>query len=189
MITTIIMATLLALSVWLLIATKSALVNQVLPIANVALGTLAARTTLILETAFTALTTPFLFKRVRYFLHLENITDTEGPFIVGIANGDASVGEITTALNEANVSGPESVTDMLTQDNAWVIWWNTVEKLVEHTSGEWSSSGKWISLGKGMPALEASGAKMFIANLDGTALTTGGIIKGLYQFQGVWLRG
>ncbi len=183
-------AAILAASVWLLAATRSALVNQMIPVDNVALGTLAARTSLILETVLVSILSPFLVKRVRYFVKLHSVTTDEGPFIVGLAAGNATVGEITVALNEANSSGPEDISQSLTEDNAWVIWWNTVEKLLPVDSGgEAESAGEWHSLGKGMPALEAAGVKMFVANLDGTALTTGAEIQGFYQLQGVWLRG
>ncbi len=186
----IVIGSLLAASVWLLAATRTNLINQMLQVDNVALSTLAARTSLNIMSTFGAITNAFLVKRVRYFLMLHSVTTDEGPFIVGLAHGNATAAEMTAALTEANTTGPEDLTQTLTEDNAWVIWWNTVERLLPPDSGgEHHSSGQWHALGKGMPALEAVGAQAFIANLDGTALTTGAEIQGMIQMQGVWLRG
>jgi len=41
---------------------------------------------------------------------------------------------------------------------------------------------------KGFPSQEGQGIKVFIYNADGSDLSTGGVVKGLIQLWGVWLR-
>ncbi len=190
MLTATIAALLAAAIFFLLAATRSALKNWMVPVTNIALSTLGSKTALSLGSTMAAITTPLLMKRIRYFLMLHSVTTDEGPFIVGLASGNASAAEISAAISEANTAGPEDVTQSLSEDNAWVVMWNTVEFLQPADSGgEYHSKGEWHSLGKGMPAQEAVGFQAFIANLDGTALTTGAEVQGSIQVQGVWLRG
>ncbi len=165
------------------------LVHQNEQVDNVALATLAARTALQLSAAFTTLLDSFLIKRVRYFLKLHSVAVDEGPFLVGMAKGDATIAEITTALLANNAIGKEDVSEMLTQDEPWVIYQQSVVMLIPSDSGgEYLSDGKWNNMpGRGLPAVSGSGWQLFIANLDGTALTTGAEIQGMVQTQGVWL--
>jgi len=151
MILEIYLLSLLGIALLLMAATRTALVNQMVTVDNVALATLAARTALTINSTLASVTSPFLVKRVRYLVKLHSVAVDEGPFIVGLANGDASDSEISTALNENNSAGPEDTTQSLSQDNSWVIWWNTTEFLVPSDSGgEHLSSGQWHSLGKGL---------------------------------------
>ncbi len=95
------------------------LVNQSLNIDKVALGTLSARSALILNNQFNNPTQSFLLKRVRYFLQLlVREANDDGPLIVGCAHGDATISEIEAAMVERNVNGEDDITSMLDQDTA-----------------------------------------------------------------------
>ncbi len=158
---------------------------------NVALGTLAARNALAIESALTGLTATFLVKRVRYFLALEGLTSDEGPLIIGCANGDATSAELTTAMNVTNTAGPADTTQSLTQDQAWIILRETLEALDTHdgVGVRADTTGKWHTMpGRGIPMPEGQGIQCFIFNADSSALTTGALVKGLIEYQGVWLR-
>lgn len=169
------------------------LVNQSLNSDKVALGTLAARTAVILTTQFANPTSSsFLMKRVRYFLSLVGRTAADdGPILIGCANGDATVSEISAAMVERNTNGPDDITSMLDQDTAWVVYQNTVVPLVIRaalTEGE--TSGQWINFGgrNGIPAIEGSGMVVFAFNAGSNVLTTGSTVNGIIMLQGVWLR-
>ncbi len=170
---------------------ESALVTQNLLVADVALATLAANTPIVLNALFSStLRTTFLVKRLRYFLMVSNMTGGEGPLAVGIGPGDASQGEAAAALTVGNTVGVSDLTQMRDQDNQNNIFQNSVE-LMEAFLGangdQFRSSGHWISLGKGLPIVEDGGVDLWCYNLDAAALTTGAIIKGIAQLQGVWL--
>lgn len=160
-------------------------------------STLAARTALDIETALTALTTAFLLKRVRYFLMLDSLVKDEGPFLVGLAQGNASVAEITAGMNVTNTVGPGDVTQVLTQDQAWLIVRDSLEQMMpEGDAGDnWLTSGKWINMpGRGIPLGSNSaigGIRAFLFNADNAALsdTNTSNIHGIIEYQGVWLRG
>ena len=174
-----------------MVSRTNSLVQQAESIGNIALGTLGSLTALSLGTAFTAIKNAFLMKRIRWFVKVHSIAVDEGGLLVCIARGDATVGEVAAALTEGNTVGPSDTTQTLAQDNAWVVVPGSVELLTPSDSGgEYHSSGKWLSLTRkaGIPFAEDAGWQMFIFNLDGTALTTGGEVQGLFQGQGMWLR-
>lgn len=159
-------------------------------ISNVPLSTLASLTALTLSSTLDGLTTTFLLKRVRYMLQLEGVTADEGPLVIGLANGDASAGEIGSAMVVTNTVGPSDVTQQLTQDQAWIVLQDSLESLRMHdgVGVRGDTSFQWHSVGKnGIPMKEGSGIKLFIFNADASALTTGVLVKGLVQYQGVWL--
>lgn len=169
------------------------LVQQSMNLTSVALGTLAGKTAIILDSSLSSIDTSFLMKRVRYLLQLVGRTaDDDGPILVGIANGNATIGEIATAMQEANIAGPEDVTQSLTQDNAWVVYQNTVIALANLGSVTEAQprDSSWIGFGgkNGIPALENSGFSLFAFNAGSGGLTTGSSINGMAQVQGVWLR-
>ncbi len=160
---------------------------------NVALSTLAALTAILADSTFSSLTATFLMKRIRYFLRLEGVTADEGPFVIVASPGNASIPEITDALVKNNTSGPQDVTQTLTEDAVWAGAYQDSLEFMRPDGGpavtSYSTSGEWHSLGggKGLPAVEGSGWTLNIFNADGTALTTGAVLKGTYQVQGVWL--
>ena len=160
-----------------------------------ALGTLAGQTALALNTAFNTLTASFLMIRIRYFLQYVGRTAADdGPVLIGIARGDATAAEIGTAILEGNPSGPADTTQMLTQDNAWVVFQNTLVPF-NTASGDGTegfvNNSEWISFGgkRGIPALEDNGFQVFAFNAGSGSLATGGSINGICQIQGRWLRG
>ncbi len=167
------------------------LVSQQLSFDTVALGTLSSRNDVIVNTAFSTPTNAFLCKRIRYFAQLVGRTAADdGPIVIGCAHGDASVAEIAAAMNERNVNGPDDITNMLSQDDAWAVYQNTVTPFVigaELTEGQTKSH--WINFGgKGIPIHEGSGLVVFAFNCGSGALTTGSSVNGLAHLQGVWLR-
>ncbi len=168
------------------------LVSQQLEMDNVALLTLGARAAIILSTQFSNPTNSFLMKRVRYFAQIANRSaNDDGPILIGCAHGDATVSEIAEAMNERNVNGPDDITNVLDQDNAWVVYQNTVMPF-KYTGGvaEGATATHWINFGgrNGIPALEGSGMVLFAYNAGVGALTTGVLVNGITQIQGVWLR-
>lgn len=164
------------------------LVNQNMVVDAQALGTLAGRTTLDLNTVQAALTTPFLMLRVRYLLQLTSreVTD-DGPLLLGIAHGDANTTEITTAILEANSKGPEDFTQSEEEDRAWAVYQNTLTPLMITADGTQAQpKSDWIKFSrKGIPALEDSGFKLFIFNAGSGSLTTGSVVNGIVHLQGV----
>ncbi len=169
------------------------LVSQSLRVDNVALLTLAAKTALLINGSLQSIKSTFLMKRIRHFLQLTGRTaDDNGPIIVGCARGDASVSEINAALTEFNPTGPEDVTQSLTEDSAWVVFHNTIVPLVPKADQTFAMSDpQWMSFGgkNGIPALEDVGMQVFVYNSGSSALTTGSLIEGNSWLQGVWLRG
>ncbi len=173
----------------------TSIVQQTMTVNALALGTLAGQTALIMNNAFNAITGPFLMKRIRYFLQLVGRTPgDDGPLIVGIANGDASVAEIGAAMLEGNTLGTEDITQMLTQDNTWVVYQNTLASFNatrgDMTEGFIDLGDVWKTFGgkRGIPAMENSGFVLFVFNGGSGALATGSSINGVTHLQGVWLR-
>ena len=166
------------------------LVHQNGQVNDTPLSTLAARTALLINADFATTSATFLAKRVRYHINTTGQAAGEGPIIICLAHGNTSIAEITTALVTRNTAGPADVTQMLEQDGSWTVVQDSVEMLKESdSSGQAQSSGEWLRLGrKGIPFAEASGWTLNVFNADNAALTTGTIIKGTYQVQGVWLR-
>ncbi len=175
-------------------ATSGKLKTQNGQVEDIALSTLAARTAILADGDFNGITATFLIKRIRYFLELTGVTANEGPFIIVLAPGNASIPEITDALTKRNTAGPDDVTQVLTEDSVWAgAFQDSVEFMRPPSGGTestvWVTSGDWHVLGggKGLPAVEGGGWTLNIFNADNGALTTGAILKGTYQLQGVWL--
>ncbi len=168
------------------------LVNQQLELDNVALATLSARTALIVNTQFSTPTASFLMKRLRYFAQIANRTaNDDGPILIGCANGDATVAEISTAMNQRNVNGPDDITNVIDQDSAWVVYQNTVvpfEIQGDQTFGQ--APAQWMIFGgkNGIPAIEGSGMVVFVYNSGSGSLATNSTVNGILHLQGVWLR-
>ncbi len=165
----------------------SSLVHQNCQVDDVALGTLAANGALAIDPDFASLTSSFLVKRVRYNLMVEGLTADEGPFSVALVQGNASSAEAAAGFNARNTAGLLDKTQMLTQDEPWTVVQNSKADFIPVTTQMHRLQTGWISLGKGWPAVEGAGWQLFIHNADNAALTTGGIVKGTYDIQGVWL--
>ncbi len=171
----------------------SSIVQQTMVVNALALDTLGGRTALIVNSAFNGITATFLMFRLRYFLqYVARTADDDGPLLVGVARGDATLAEIQNALLEANTAGPGDTSQMLTQDETWSVYQNTVT--VFNRSGgdptERFVDTAWIGFGgkNGIPAIEGTGFQLFVFNAGSGALATGSSINGLVQVQGRWLR-
>ncbi len=168
------------------------LVQQQLTIDNIALGSLAARNALILNTQFATPTNSFLAKRIRFFAQIVGRTAADdGPILIGACHGDADVSEIASAMNERNVNGPDDITSMLDQDLVWIVYQNTIvtiEMKAALTEGQTPTS--WLKFGgkNGIPLQEGSGMALFAYNAGVGPLATGITVNGIAQVQGVWLR-
>ncbi len=162
-------------------------------VADVALGTLGSRAVVTADGDFTAIKATFLIKRIRYFLQLEGVTADEGPFMLVLAPGNASTIEVANALTKRNTVGVHDVTQVLEEDAPWKGAYQSSIEMMKPVGGPaattYVSSGEWISLGggKGLPAIEDAGWLLAIFNGDNATLTTGAVLKGTYQIQGVWL--
>ncbi len=163
------------------------LIHQNCQVDDVALSTMAANAALAIDPDFASLTASFLVKRVRYNLLIENITADEGPFSVALVAGNASAAEAGDGFNSRNTAGPDDVTQTLTQDQPWVVMQDSKAMFTPITSTFHSLQTPWMSLGNGIPAVEGAGWQLFLHNGDNAALTTGAVIKGTYDIQGVWL--
>lgn len=166
------------------------LVSQSLNIDKVDLLTLGARSALILTTQWNNPTASFLMRRVRYFLNIvAREANDDGPILIGCAHGDANVSEIAAAMVERNVNGPDDITSMLDQDTAWTVYQNTVVPIVLFALTEGQTETNWINFGgkNGIPNIEGSGMVIFAFNSGSNALTTGSLVNGIAQIQGVWL--
>ncbi len=161
---------------------------------GVALGALAARTAIFLNTDFTGITATFLMIRVRYLLQtVSRPANSPGPVVIGIAPGNATLVEIQSAMIENNTAGPADVTQSLTEDTAFTVYQNTVVLMsLDGSATELTpaSGSDWIPVGgkKGIPAQEGSGWTLFAYNAGSVALATNAIMDGLAHIQGVWLR-
>ncbi len=165
--------------------------NQSLSVNGVSLGTLTARNAITINTELVALTNSFLCKRVRYFLQMNTRTaDDDGPILVCLSHGNAATGEIGLSITEHNPFGPADVTQSQTQDDAWIIWQDSIAMF--KTAGDQTHAqidSGWLKLGKnGFPALEGSGVQAWVINAGSGTLVTGAIVMGLIMIQGVWLR-
>lgn len=166
------------------------LVQHAMTVNTVTLAGLSGRTAIDLNTVMTSITQTFLMKRIRYFLQMIGKTQTDdGPILIGLAKGNASNAEIAQALLEANSNGQDDVTQTLQQDDVWSVYQNTVIAMVTRTDGTHGQAPQgWIKFpGRGIPAGEANGFRLFVFNAGENALTTGTSINGIVHIQGVWL--
>ncbi len=166
------------------------LVNQAMLVDAISIATLNARTALLLR-SFSAITSSFLLKRVRYLLHVTSLTvGDDGPILALLAKGNANAAEVAAAMIEFNGSGPDDVTESLTQDEAWVVYQNTVVPfMVTGTGAHGQTPSDWINFGgrNGIPAIEDSGWSLHAFNA-GSGQNATGTVSGIVQVQGVWLR-
>ncbi len=168
------------------------LVQNTLKVNAVPLLTLGGRVALNLNADWLAPESSFLMKRFRYILQLTGRTlADDGPVVVLMNKGDASLSEILSAMVELNQFGPSDVTESLTEDLPWLVYQNTVKAFVMHGDGtEGIMATDWFEFGgkNGIPNLESQGIAVHAYNAGSGALTTRSVINGLIQIQGVWLR-
>ncbi len=158
---------------------------------TIALGTLAARTAINLNAGALSIGQSFLTRRIRYLLKATGMTvSDDGPIAICCGSGNSSLAEVAAAFTTINTIGPGDKTQSLLDDNVWNIWQASV--VIVEASGigtEGTITSDWITLpGKGLVAQENHGMSIHAVNLGSGALTTGQLINGIVQTQGVWLR-
>ncbi len=166
------------------------IVHQNEPVVGISLAALAANGSVVVGNTFDGITATFLMIRMRYMLQIEGITVDEGPIGAILAPGNASAGEIQNAINNQNTSGPQDETQMIGQAEQRSAIHDTMRmfKLYDGGTRGQLHTG-WIKLAKrGIPFAEGSGWVVHVYNADSVALTSGALVKGIIQYQGVWLR-
>ncbi len=157
---------------------------EILPgnVAFVALGTLAAGVAVIVDDV--VMTDAFLAKHYRAQFAL-TASDAGDAIIVGIAQGDATVAEIKSALEQKQLKR-----DTTLQDTARKVLFETTQLI---TVGDISQEGVThmidVSLGggKGIPFKEDDGYAVFAYNAAPDAFSTGALLIGHFHLTGVWL--
>ncbi len=165
--------------------------QQTLVVNAAALSTLAGRSALELNSSLAGIKSTFLLIRFRYMVQLIGRTLTDdGPIALLIAPGDASAVEIATAVLEQNDVGPEDLTKTMQENLVQAYYSNTLVPIPYSGDGtEGVLSTGWRKFGgRGIPAREDQGFTLHAFNLGSGALTTGVVLNGLCQVQGVWLR-
>ncbi len=158
-----------------------------------AIAALAADTALILNTSFsTGLTQSFLVKQLQYNFQAAGLTAGDS-FVIGLANGTATIGEIEDALRLL-VNDPDDASSPGIAAQKNIIWWETlmvvgVPGAFTGSAGVSESHNETISIGggKGIPAKEGTGVSIFVYNAQTIAITTGAVVDGLITLKGVWL--
>ncbi len=128
--------------------------------------------------------------RMRYALGLEGVTADEGPIGVLMHKGDASGTEVQNGINHKNTAGPDDTTQMANQSDSMITFNDTLRMFRMYDGGTRGQLHTgWIKLAKrGIPMPEGTGWAVSAYNADSSALTTGALVKGIVQYQGVWLR-
>jgi len=178
-----------------IISMSKHLVHQNLTVTNVALGSLGLRTAIAIQSGWTTPNTTFLMRRARMFLQATELaTADDGPVLVGLAHGNATVGEIASALTQINSEGPDDITQGLNQDQSWTVYQDSVRQFHRESSGTadkmvYIESG-WMKMGgkSGIPLVKDGGVQVFAYNSGNGVLTTGAVVSGVVQIQGTWLR-
>ena len=152
---------------------------------SVSPGALASDTAIIMTSGFdTEMVAPFLVKQVQFQAGWHDVDPTDG-LIIGLAQGDASVGEISVAINTAALDpGDVGAASLVTKKK--IIFWETLTYLsgLQNTVNMRASIGG----GKGIPLAEDHGVTVFIYNPSfAAALTTGSIVHFAVTLKGVWL--
>ncbi len=150
-----------------------------------ALATLDTVTALSIESTHgTAMLNAYLMKHVRAALSLETPDVDDGPFLVGMARGGASITEIKAAIENADLDRNRQG-----QANIRVVLFETVRMF---GSTESSATGPFIEMdvslggGKGIPFDEGEGWQWFIYNM-GSQLVAGSFINLFASYAGAWL--
>ncbi len=147
-----------------------------------ALVTLATRTAIIIDSDHsTNLVGTALITKVNAHVYVRDLTTGEGPILIGMARGDATVAEIATALNQQHVQ-PKNPGDQSAMQNVFfesvVACFNQFPVI----NYEFKLGG-----GKGIPMQEGIGWQWFAYNLDSSSLTTGAAAGVQATLYGAWL--
>lgn len=165
---------------------------QVLPVdTDTNLGTLATLTAVSLDGTYgTPITRAFLMKAVNYWLTLESLTTSEGPVIIGLANGTATVAEIANWFSALTVADSDDAgaAGIIAQLKT-IVYAQSVIVLDGRADTVLSIRKTLGGRGSGIPVQEDTGFQLFAFNADISTLTTGARIRGVYAVEGVWLDG
>ncbi len=165
------------------------IVNQSEDVANISLGVLGARSSLVIANDFDGITASFLMIRMRYMLQIEGLTLDNGPIMAVVAQGNSSGAEIQAAINHQNPAGPDDVTEMIDQTAMKPIVYDTLRTFRTDGLTRGQLTTGWIKMGrKGIPFGEGNGWVVHAFNGDNSTLDSGAVVKGIIQYQGVWLR-
>ncbi len=158
--------------------------------ASQALGTLSGNVALAVATGHgTGLLRSFLMKKVKLHACLvEGLTAKEGNgLIVGMARGDASVGEIKAALEDIQLEDDRKTQaakrDVL-HEAIWSLDWENFDGTAVATSDP-----SMVSLGggNGIPFEEGDGWQWFVYKVNTGNLTTGSTLAIHATYWGIWL--
>ncbi len=165
-------------------------------VAGVALGTLAAKTALKIASSYEAaqMSKKTLLKTSRLRGAIANMTSGQGPILIGLAYGEASVTMIKTALEQVfNPEKGDEGSPMVQQAENRVVLWESLEVIPRVSATAFNldvfDSGKRVlGGGKGLPFLENVGWQIFVYNLSNAPLTTASTITVLQECWGVFLQ-
>ncbi len=149
---------------------------------GVALGTILTATALSVESGHgTGLLHSFLMKKVMANVGIRAGTIGE-LIIVGLARGDASVGEIKAAMEAVQLER-----DIVTQASNRVVLYETLRILNLDPSQQPMHYEVSLGGGKGIPFEDGDGWQWFVYNVGSATLTTGALISMDATYYGVWL--
>lgn len=138
---------------------------------GVTLGTLLTATALSVESGHgTGLLQSFLMKKVMANIYIDNGTPGQGPILVGMAQGDKSVSEIKSALEQIELER-----DLVDQATIKGVLHETLRMI---TFGHTIDGGNVVHMnvslggGKGIPFEEGDGWQWFVYNVGSGALAT-----------------
>lgn len=153
---------------------------------NMGLSSLGAQTSLLntFGGMDTELDAPFLIKQVQYNIHVNELAAGEH-VIVGLSQGDVSISEITSAL-EQELTDPFDIGEAGLALKKIGIFWETLRSF----SAQMDINNEQIKIGggKGIPIAEGKGVNVFVYNPAIGALSAAGQgCVGLVTIKGVWL--
>lgn len=150
-----------------------------------ALGTLANVTALVFESTHgTGMLNAYLMKRVQASLTIVTADANDGPFVIGMARGGATVTEIKAAIEMAQLDRSRQQ-----QADVRVVLHETLRMAHFPTSGNEANIQviqESLGGGKGIPFDEGEGWQWFIYNL-GPAQIAGAFVFLEASYWGAWL--
>lgn len=136
----------------------------------------------------TGLSQSFLVKQISMNYRVTS-ANLEGTWIIGIANGTATLAEIASGIRDqvTDVDDASAVQVAALHQN---IWWETLRCVgtSQDTNGDNQVINETISIGggKGIPMKEATGIQVFAWNPT-AATSPEGFVHGIFVVKGIWL--
>ncbi len=155
-----------------------------------ALGTLANNAAILLGTKL-AIVEDFRMIKSEVLCTLSGSAADEKPILVGIANGNLSVGEIGEALQVDGPAGPtEAIESERVMRGVWIIG-STHGETAAGSDFTWESkkggNTHVLSIPTAWTFSNADGWNFFVFNDSGAVLTTGGDVRLRAKHFGVWV--